>query len=64
MIPTATVLTSTGKKTSERSRPRTRMLEVRSTASSMPSTTLRPLVTTAYTTVCRRPLRSACSEKN
>ena len=47
VMPTATVLTSTGKKTTERSRLRARMREVSSAASSRPRTTFRPLVTTA-----------------
>jgi len=47
VIPTATVLTRTGKKMIPRSSVLSRMLEVRSVASSRPMTTLRPLVTNA-----------------
>ena len=47
VMPTATVLTRTGKNTTERRRPRERIGPVSRTAKSMPSTTLRPLVTTA-----------------
>ena len=47
VMPTATVLTRTGKKMSERSRSRNQIDEVSSVASSSPMTTLRPLVTTA-----------------
>ena len=46
-MPTATVLTRTGKKMSERMRFRNQIDEVSSVASSSPTTTLRPLVTTA-----------------
>jgi hypothetical protein len=45
VMPTATVLTSTGKKMIERRRFRTRSREVSSVARSSPMITLRPLVT-------------------
>ena len=45
--PTPIVLTSTGKKTAERMNARPITLEVRSTASSIPSTTFSPEVVTA-----------------
>ena len=51
VIPTATVLTSTGKNTIDRSGVLSLILDVNKTASSSPKTTLRPLVTTAYMTV-------------
>ena len=47
VMPTATVLTRTGKKMTERSRLRTRMRDVSSAASGRPMATFRPLVTTA-----------------
>ena len=47
VMPMPTVLTSTGKKTTERRKVRTRISEVSSTPSSMPKMTLRPDVTTA-----------------
>jgi hypothetical protein len=47
VMPTATVLTRTGKKMIDRSTCRTRRLEVSSVARRRPITTLRPLVTTA-----------------
>ena len=45
-IPTPIVLTRTGKNTTERRKPRAASCEVRNTASSIPSTTLSPDVTT------------------
>ena len=47
VMPTATVLTSAGKKMTERSRLRARMRDVSSAASGRPMATFRPLVTTA-----------------
>ena len=47
VIPTATVLTRTGKKMIPRNSVLSRMLEVSSVASNRPMTTLRPLVTNA-----------------
>ena len=47
VIPTATVLTRTGKKMIERSRWRTRRRDVRSVARRSPMTTFNPLVTIA-----------------
>jgi hypothetical protein len=47
VIPTATVLTSTGKNTTERRNPRDRRRAVSRTARSMPRTTLALLVRTA-----------------
>ena len=47
VMPTATVLTSTGKKTTERRKPRDLIGAVKSTARAIPSTTFRPLVITA-----------------
>ena len=47
VMPTATVLTSAGKKMTERSRLRARMREVSSAARGSPMATFRPLVTTA-----------------
>ena len=47
VMPTATVLTRTGKKMADRSTLRLRRREVSSVARSSPMTTLRPLVTTA-----------------
>ncbi len=47
VIPTATVLTRTGKNTTDRRNPRDRSGAVSITASSMPRTTFSPLVITA-----------------
>ena len=47
VIPTATVLTSAGKKIMPRKRPFSRILEVSSMASGSAMTTLSPLVITA-----------------
>ncbi len=47
VIPTATVLTSTGKNTIERIAVLSLILDVNKTASSSPKTTLSPLVTKA-----------------
>src|SRR5919106_4772435 len=59
VIPMPIVLTSTGKNTTERRKPRAMICEVSSTPSSSPSTTLSPDVTTPKITVLTIPVTSA-----
>jgi len=63
VTPTPIVETSTGKKITERRNPRAMICEVSTTAKSMPRTTLRPLVTTAYTNVFAKLFISMGSRK-
>jgi hypothetical protein len=63
-MPTPIVETSTGKKASERSRPRPMIRDVSSTARPSPRTTLAALVTAPKTRVLVRPRSSAGSAKN
>ncbi len=65
VMPTATVLTSTGKKTSERRTPRTRMRGGEQDREEQAEHDLQPAGDHRVDqSVAQRPLRSACSEKN